>query len=447
MKKVYLLILVLLGIHLFLLVNLKFTAWPEMLSYPYLRNNGYLLYKDMIHPYPPVLTMALSIIYKLFGYKLIVLKVFTWLIILVNDVLIFLVAKKISKKNIFALASLFLYVVAQPFLEGNQLWFDLAIVPTILLSTYCILQKKYFWSGLALGVAVLTKQTAGLFLIVNGLWLMVKYKDFKKLLIFLVGPVILFLVLVLRLITEGAVRGFFNWVLIYPFVWWSKFPGYVQMVLTNREIVIIGLLFLPLILLTIKLRKQLFKDNNLVLLVSSILVSSILVYPRFSFFHFQIALAFISIIFGLTISKFNQSKFFYPLCAIYFLLIAIFIVRPGFKDWGKEARFWGKEEERIVKIINQKTNNNDLVYLSGLHSGLYALSNRLPPKPWTDNFMWYLEIPGAQEKIIREWQENKPKLIISTDPLAGNWYDLGTYRPQKIVDWIRNEKIEISILK
>ena len=136
MKKTYLFLLILLGIHFFLLFNLKFTAWPEMLSYPYLRNNGYLLYKDMIHPYPPVLTMALSIVFKLFGYKLIILKVFTWLVILANDILIFLIARKLTKKDVFALLSLGLYVLIQPFLEGNQLWFDLAITPFILASSF-----------------------------------------------------------------------------------------------------------------------------------------------------------------------------------------------------------------------------------------------------------------------------------------------------------------------
>jgi len=251
MKKTYLFIIILLGIHLFLLSNLKFTAWPEMLSYPYFRNNGYLLYKDMIHPYPPVLTIALSIVYKLFGYKLIVLKVFTWLIILVNDVLVYLIAKKITKKNAFALASLSLYVLVQPFLEGNQLWFDLAIVPTVLFSTYYLLQKKYFWSGLFLGVAILTKQTAGLYLIFGMAYIACKEKNFKKVLEFVIGPIILFAILIVRLITEGAVLGFFNWTLIYPFTWWSKFPGYIQIALTKTQLATMFFISIPAILLII----------------------------------------------------------------------------------------------------------------------------------------------------------------------------------------------------
>lgn len=437
MKKTYLLIIILLGIHLFLLFNLKFTAWPEMLLYPYLRNNGYLLYKDMIHPYPPVLTMALSIVYKFFGYKLMALKIFTWLMILANDILIFLISKKLTKKDFFALASLFLYVIIQPFLEGNQLWFDLAIVPTILLSTYCILQKKYFWSGLFLGVAILTKQTAGLYLVFGILYIVFREKNYKKVLEFGIGPIILFIILLIRLVTEGAVMGFFNWTLIYPFTWWSKFPGYVQMALTGRQWLVMVLLSLPAIILLLR-RTNFF-------LIAYCLLALVLVYPRFSFFHLQLFIAFSAILYGVFISRY---KFSYILHTTYYVLLIYFVCLPVLKtDRGKETRFWGKEEIKTAKIIANNTQPNDLIYLLGPQSGLYVLSGKLPPKPWTDNYVWYLEIPGIQEEIIKRWETNKPKMVFMNNVQDGNWYDLGTYRPQKIVDWIRNEKIQTSILK
>ena len=437
MKKYYLVILILLGIHLFLLINLKFTVWPEMLSYPYLRNNGYLLYKDMIHPYPPVLAMALSIVYKLFGYKLIALKVFTWLIILANDILIFLISKKLTKSFKFSVLSLAFYVTIQPFLEGNQLWFDLAIVPTVLFSTYYLLQKKYFWSGLFLGAAILTKQTAGLYLIFGMAYIACKEKNFKKVLEFVIGPIILFAILIVRLITEGAILGFFNWTLIYPLTLFSKFQGYVQMALSGHQWLILVLLVIPVI--------PVLFIRKFSLITFYLLLSFIMIYPRFSFFHFQPGLAFIAIFYGVFLSR---VRFFYMLHATYYILLFILICLPVLKtDWQKEARFWGNEEIKTAGIISQKTNPKDLIYLLGPQSGLYVFSGRLPPKPWTDNYVWYLEIPGIQEGIIKMWKENKPEIVFTNNIQAGNWYDLGTYRPQKIVDWIRNEKIETSILK
>ena len=97
MKKIALL-LVVLAIHLILLTNLRFTPWPEMLSFPYLFNNGFTLYKDFVIAYPPFLVVLLSLVYKIFGYKVLVLKVFTWLLIILSDLIIYKIVNKVTKK-------------------------------------------------------------------------------------------------------------------------------------------------------------------------------------------------------------------------------------------------------------------------------------------------------------------------------------------------------------
>jgi len=446
MKKYLLVIFLILVIHVILLINLRFTAWPEMLSYAFLRNNGFLLYKDMVHPYPPVLTMTLSIIYKLFGYKLMVLKAVTWLIILANDILVFLIVKKSTRRSLWAVVGLLFYVSAQPFLEGNQLWFDLAIVPAILFGTYFMLdflgqpsrKASAVAAGFAFGVAALTKQTAGLFLIVNGLWLMVKYRDVRKLLIFLTGPVILFLILGLRLISEGALKGFFNWTLIYPLKYWSHSPGYVQMALTRPQLLILILLSFPAL--------YLFWRRKYSLITFYFLLSLVLVYPRFSFFHFQLGIAFAAILFTILLSSLKSKRFVYVLCTIYSVLAIVLARQTVAKDWQKEARFWGGGDIKAAELIKNSTKPDGLIYLLGPQSGLYVLSDRVPPKPWVDNFSWYWEIPSFQEEVILRWGQNKPQVVFTSAPQPGNWYDLGTYRPQKITDWIDKEKIDENSL-
>src|SRR5689334_232483 len=97
MKKFFL-VLILLGIHLLFLSRLQFTAWPEMVSFPYLINHGFVTYKDMVHAYPPLLVASLAVIYKIFGYKLIALEIFGWVTILVSDIFLFKILKEITKK-------------------------------------------------------------------------------------------------------------------------------------------------------------------------------------------------------------------------------------------------------------------------------------------------------------------------------------------------------------
>lgn len=450
-RKLMVLLLTILCVHLFLLFNLRFTAWPEMISYAYLRNNGFLLYKDMIHPYPPVLTMALSILYKFFGYKLIVLKLITWVIILINDILIFLIARKLTKSVKYSLLGLTSYILLQPFLEGNQLWFDLTIVPPILLATYYMLQKSspknLIIAGFALGVAALTKQTAGLYLVFGILYIVYRERKFKSVLYFLVGPAILGLFFILRLITENSLADFINWTLIYPFAYWSKFPGYVQMTLSNHQLLTLALLILPLVLLLVKSWKSFLSNKPLLLTTSYLLLSLVLVYPRFSFFHLQLALAFIAILFGYIASR-VKSKFIYALCAMYFVLIAVIVIRPiAISDWGKEPRFWGEKDIKLGKLISQKTNPDDKIFLLGPYSTLYVFAGRVPSKPWTDNFGWYLEIPGIQKEVISGWEKDPPGSIFWQEPLKGNWHDLGVYQPKMIMEWIKanyNRKEEIS---
>ncbi len=426
MKKFPLLLIGILGLHLFLLVNLQFTAWPEMVSYPYLVNNGFKLYSDFIHPYPPLLTLFLSGWYRVFGYQLIALKALTWGVILVSDVLIYLSLKKLMKSARAALVGVLFYALLQPFLEGNQLWFDLAIVPFVLAGFYFWVGKKYFWSGLMLGLAALIKQTTGLYLVVGGLWLVAGERDFEKWLGFWAGPGVLAAGTAIWLILQGTLGDFLNWNLVYPFTFWTKFPGYVQFSLSEIQLMILVVLVVPLILFGSKLKGGL-------LVIVPFLISLLLIYPRFSFFHFQLALAFLVILYGVIIAK---AKLPFVEMAAFLSLLLLVVVFPVLgSGWRKEARFWGAYDMEMGKIIANKV-KGEKVYLLGPHSLMYVFSGTAPPKPWSDNFGWYLEIPGVQEEMITRWQDNPPGYIYWVNPSPGNWFDLGTYQPQKITKWI-----------
>lgn len=454
-KHSYLLVIFLLVLQLFLLSNLQFTVWPEMLSYPYLRNNGFLIYKDMIHPYPPILTMGLSWIYAFFGYHLWVLQTVAWGIILSSSILVFIVTREVTKSKTSALISLALYVFLEPFLEGNMLWFDLAIVPSILLGLYFLIKNNLLLAGFFLAVATLTKQTAGLYLVFSILYLFfVKKVKFNQLsavgesasggkYIFY-GLMILGIPLIVRLIQEGALSDFLNWVLVYPLTKWGSVIGYIQMELSLRDWLVIMLLFAPLIFIILR-RQTILKDTTFQLLFLFLIGALVSVYPRFSFFHFQTAIALLAIIYGYMLSKTKITHLTIAqclsrsakLCLLPIAFIFILTHQPVISfDWGREARFYGQKDTEMAQIISSRVSKDERVYLLGLHSGLYPMSDRLPPKRWTDNFGWYLEIPGVQEEVIDRWQENTAKFIFWRIPSEGNPFDLGTYQPKKIVQWI-----------
>src|SRR3989344_7436482 len=84
-------------IHLLLLANTKFTLWPEMVVYPYLINNNFILYKDIINPYPPMLTLLLSVFGKIFGYLPVPYEILSRAVVVLIDISIFTLARKIAK--------------------------------------------------------------------------------------------------------------------------------------------------------------------------------------------------------------------------------------------------------------------------------------------------------------------------------------------------------------
>lgn len=442
MKKVILILLALFAIHLFLLANVEFTAWPEMFSFPYLKNNGFFLYKDMIHAYPPFLTLLLAYYFKIVGFGLTQLKVFAWSMILVNDLLIFLCLKSLTKNDLKAASGTLFYVLLQPILEGNMLWFDTALVTPLLFALYFLIisvkdgfrKNSYlFISGVFLGIAILTKQTALVFLLFTILFLILNKVSFKKLLVIMTGPLLLSSLLFIRLFQEDALLGFWNWTFYYPATYWTNFPTYVKLTLSKKELAVILLVFSPLAFLSIKsfLRKNKFLILLLLFLGSGILA----VYPRFSFYHFQPALATAAIFAGYTLMISKKYSFRYLFGAA--LIIFILILPTTVRAWQKEARFFGEADKSLAEQIERLEVNEDPIYLLGLHSGLYVLTRKLPPKPWVDNFGWNFEIPSLQEEVINKWKENPPTAIFWKAPEPGNWYDLGTYQPQKITEWIK----------
>lgn len=415
-------------VHLIILINLKFTAWPEIFSFSYLFNNGFNLYKNMIHPYTPLLTMFLAFVYKIFGYNILVVKTFTYALILINDLFIFKITSKLTKDSKWGIFAVVFYILTQPFLEGNQLWYDLAISTPILISLWFLLNKKYFVTGITLAIAFLTKQNSVLFLAIA---LIYAFKD-KKVFRLLLGALLPIIPLAIYLYSTKSIIDFVNWTLIYPSKYWTNFPNYVQMILNKRQLLILVILFLPVFYLIIDR-----KIKNKLLLFGSIIISLVLIYPRFSFFHFQTGLAFLAIIFGLVSFYIKKPIFIYV-----YLILLVFLIP---KDWGRNTRFIDDNKLSIQK--------SEKIYLLGPHSLNYVISNNIPPKPWFDNFGWYFEIPGIQQKMVDGWKIDPPQYIYWSIPKNGNWYDLGTYQPKEVVKYIKNnyqkfeEQNEVEIWK
>lgn len=435
MIKIFLPLLLL--IHLAILSRLAFTAWPEMLSYPYLFLNGFTFYKDFIMPYPPALPLFLSGIYSLFGITPEVLKIITWLIVISGDILLFLILRKILKSRLLALPFLAVYIILQSFFEGNMLWFDFATVAPLLAAFLFIIKwleneklNNLFWAGFFLGLAVLVKQTAGIYLLGAGGFLLFR-AGFKELKALSVGCLVVVIPLFVYLAITATFIPFFNWVLLYPLTEWSKFPGYVDFAVPKRYMLAVLLLIAPLLLAFTN--RKMFTDKHFLLTFLFLAAAAIAVYPRFSFFHLQPAVAFVVILSAMVF--FNLHKKIQKAQLVLMFLSAAIILKIVYPvNLGEPVRFYGDNEKRISREISYFSEQK--IYLLGLNSSLYVFSKTLPPKNWSDNFGWYLEINGVQEWVVEGLEKDPPEKILWRAPLHGLWYKPGVYQPEKVVNYI-----------
>lgn len=438
----YFLAIVLMIVHLIILLKIQFIAWPEMLSYPYLLNKGYLPYQDIINPYTPFLIFFLKIFYSTVSFNLISLRIITYLIIIISDFLLFYLISKIFDFKI-GLTALFLYVFLQPVLEGNGLWFDLFLVPFLITAffiSFKFLQKQSRKTGnfylLILGFLIslcfLVKQTCGVFFVSIIILLLKNSSKAKR----RIGQIVIFACSFLTPIIisffffyfKGLFTDYLFWAYQYPFQHLSS-SGF-SLLPTGKQLILCFILLIPSLLILIKY----FKERKICLTGYYLLPCFIFVLPRFSYLHLQPMLPFIALCLSYFIVKHKDKK----LIIMGYLLIIIFAF--GYllsKNLNKQPRFYNQEKEKKVLLIKEKIGENK-VFFYNLSSEYFVIGDFLPTKPWADNFPWYLETKTLQERIILSLEKDNTTYVVFQLFNQEGPFTPGSYKPQLINQYIES---------
>lgn len=389
---------------------LNYTAWPEMLAWPYLMLQGWLPYKDIAIAHNPLMLLDLTIFFKLFGVGILQLKIYTWIVILINTALLYLVSKKYWDKKI-AYFSCLLYLLLVVIYEGNGLWFDLALTPFAMLLYYLLRQKSYLWAGIVFVLGYLTKQTFIYFTIPVILFLLKdKIKMIANVKKLIIGGLVIFVPFVLILYLLGIVDDYYKWAVEFGIFYLPKAEG--QISLPNiRQFVFAMSPFLFLLF-----------TNNYFLIIFT-LVGLLGVYPRWELFHFQPALPFLAI----AITTFLLDEKFKRIPKyILFVFLLLFLTIGIKRQVGTTTRFY---EEDVIKITQKvKDSKIESLYVINYWDNLYALTDTLPPKPLIPYIPWYLSynnnvdllISNLKKEmvdaiVIGERQDNYPKLYEFVD--------------------------------
>jgi hypothetical protein len=424
----WLIFLVLGSFQLFLLINSTFTPWPEMLLYPYFMGKGFLLYRDVINPYFPLLPVVLNNYFSLVGLSVENLKILTFLIILLNDLLVLWIAYLLSKKSYKAFTSLAIYIMLQYSYGGNGLWFELFLSPVLISGLFIVfLSKKrllIFLASILIGISILIKQNVALFYIPVFIYY-VYQKRFRDFGVFLLGQVLVGIALYLYLTINQVVPDFFKWAVLLPLTYGSK-NGFVLLPTIKQYLLIIFPLFSLVGYVYVSKNKL-----NKVFWGFCFLISLGFAFPRYENFHLQVVVM-LSAIFVVFLNK--------KMLTIFFIISLLISFSSFTKLYNHPDRFIDQNLYQFSEIVKQ----HNAVYLLNAPELAYLYSNKIPPKPWAINFPWYFESHNFEKEFIDSLKEQKIDTIIIGDKIGGGKYDLGNYIPAQLMGYIEQSYTLVS---
>lgn len=402
---------ILIFIHLTLLVMTRFIAWPENLLWPYLSQNAVGYYKGLFLIYTPVYWWSLSLFYKLFGIGLYQLMTFSWGMILVTDILLFFV----SKKKIWPLI---VYIPLQIFFEGNGVWPDHLLAPLFLMMYWAYQQKKYFWAGVALGIALMTKQTAayvGVLLFVMVAW----QRDWKELGRMLLGTFLPVFVILNYLYLAGELKGFWSSAINYILFFHSRYTLQTQFPTFSQ---------LPaFLLLVIAVGFFVFKKTTRHL-VPWVVFAALGIFTRFEYFHLQPALPFIAL--GIGVGSLATVPYF-----IFLIIFSRFLIHNTLI----EPRFMEKDIFDNARAISGVIGGEKRLLVVNSWDHYYFLTRTLPiNNSFTPSTPWTMDFPASKERFRLDLAF-RPKFIVFNPCLLVKNV---CYQPQGIAEVLKKDYLE-----
>lgn len=430
--KIKTIILSILVVHLLFLIGLKFTAWPEMLLWPYLMSHGWLPYTNIAIAHTPLLLVFLSVFFKVFGAGILQLKIFTWILILLLDLLVYFAAKRLWNQKVGILAVTFFAVFITLF-DGNGLWFDLFMGAFALLAFYFSNRKRWVWTGVFFALALLSKQTAIYFLIPIGLQVLFGTKDkFQSLVKTICGILIVGFIFTFSLFIFGLLPDFYNWAISFGIFILPRSQG--QIMLPGIKSLLVALFpFLSFLFLYAVDKKFVLRDKLLLLCWAGAGILG--AYPRFEYFHFQPAIPFLAFCVGLIIADAKNIKGVYKAFLILFFLGTLYLAGQYFiRNWREGTRFFETDVSDVANFVKSNTSPGDRIFVMNWWDNIYALTDTTPAtNPWVPQLFWYQELNGIQEKEVENLRSENPKMII-LNPYTES--GLSSYKPQKLYDFV-----------
>lgn len=420
------------------------TPWVEMITYPYLLNHGFTLYKDLTAPYTPLFLWFLQGSEKLFGYTPQFSQWLTLLLAATNTLLIFFLSKRLWKNNLLALISAAFYVLWFQYFEGNGLWFELAQTPFILLSFYYFYRyffsarskKDLIFASIALALAFFMKQSALWIVLAVVVWAGREIRGIRdireKAVLFLAPFLTLFTITSMVAFLGGYLKDYWWWAYYYTFIEFPFTPGH-NLYPTMPQIIKLGI---PLVVLLPLVLQVFSRKKEAVFSLIFLAAAGMAILPRWSLFHLQPFLALLAVA---AVPRFwrwlEKGSVWKNVTLVVIAGVWVTVTgRQAVRFYGLDYRFWGSE--LIEASAKVKSLGGD-TFIFNAPDQLYVLSGTVPAvKPYVQNFAWQMEVPGIQESVVQNLETNFSGYVLYSPVSGRGGFEIGDYRPQFLGDYI-----------
>lgn len=387
----------------------------EIWNFNFARNiaNGLVPYKDFNMVQTPLLSIICGMILRVFGTELFIMRI---LAVILCSFIMFSAYKILEKLEIpttlkyaFLIFTIFLYE------EYFCIDYNFAVLWIILLVTLLELKnvekkssKLNFFSGILVGVSILTKQTTGIFLSLVFLLYNIliinnkdELKEYGKETIYktlgIIVPIILFCIYIT--ICKGW-NDFIDYTILGIKTFSNKI-SYINLLNGNYgKIISILSILIPILLLTIYIKTIIFsnknKDKKIYILFAYSVASLIVVYPISDSIHFLIGIfpSIILLVYFLWSSLIKRIqknkitmfvKYFFNCILILILIFNVYISIKDLVKYKKEANMYDELQnfkyikaenngiQKIDQFILESERNNKTVYILDATAAIYMI--------------------------------------------------------------------------
>lgn len=413
--------------HALILFRLIFFPYPELFIYPYLVDQGLLPYKQILDQHFPGLMFLPINLHSLGMLTPNIARVWLVTVVLLTQIILFLITKKITKSSNIALLSSFLYLIWQPFFEGWILWIDtflpLFYLPAFYFTYQALTERNIravFLSGLLLGLGLLFKQVTSPLIVLVFILIWIRYKDFKILTFYLIGIFPVPVLMCLYLISIGVFSDFWYWAVVFNLTTFAKFGRKLPFLSEGLRMVTV---YTPALL------SLMLKDFKLgVTLLVFILGSLASIYARFDFIHLQPSLPFVALGTALIFDRLKSSPAF-KFISLGYLAVVILLLTIFYKGHlSNKVYFYDANMQKTAQTISSLTHQGEEIFIFGPPPHLYQLTHTLPAgKVFIFQFPWFMM--EAEGKILTGLRESKPRLIVAQPDVTIEGKNLFEFAP------------------